>query len=189
MNKSNKKWVNKPRKEIINNIDHFKKGSVLDLGGSDGVNDIYLAEEGFSVTNVDNDKEAVENFLKEAKQNGLEVKGVITNLNKFEISEVYDNIISFFTLHFLTYDNALELLKSAVKNTSSGGTHLLRGFTNVGDFNKNPITKNKFYPDKKFLPTFYKDRGFEIIKYDTQLGPTRSGDKQEKYMLLAKNTS
>lgn len=52
------KWADAPYPILVSNINTLKKGSVLDLGCSDGINDIYLAENGFRVTSVDIDKEA-----------------------------------------------------------------------------------------------------------------------------------
>lgn len=88
-----------PRQEVIYNID-FLPGTVLDLGGSDGVSALYFARNGYKVTNVDKNADAIADFLNNAKNESLNVEGVVTDLENYAMEKDYDNVSSFFTLHF-----------------------------------------------------------------------------------------
>ncbi|KKS16513.1 MAG: hypothetical protein UU80_C0005G0010 [candidate division WWE3 bacterium GW2011_GWA1_41_8] len=87
---------------------------------------------------------------------------------------------------FLEGGSAYRLLNSIMEHTSPGGINLLIGFTNVGDFQKNPIAKTKLYPQKDYILELYKNNGFEVLKYNTKMGLTKSGEQQEKFFLLTR---
>lgn len=70
----NPKWAVTPWPILRSNINVLKKGSVLDLGCSDGINDIYLAENGFTVTVIDIDTEALETLQKELDEKNFKLK-------------------------------------------------------------------------------------------------------------------
>lgn len=166
------KWAKTPRPAIVENLEEFKKGTLLDLGGSDGVNDIYFAEKGFEVTNVDKDAEAISTFLQNADK--LNVHGIVSELENYSITQTYDNIITIYTLHFLSQENGTRLLKEIQSNTNAGGTNLIITFTNFGTFK---ITEEE-------LLEMYKD--WEIIKHIKDKVLTRQGPIQERAFLLAR---
>lgn len=183
-----KRWAITARQELIEYVHLFKTGSVLDLGGSDGVNDIYLAQQGFEITNIDKDASAIEDFLTEAQDLGLRVKGEVADLNEFEIGNSYDNVISFFTLHFLDRDNAVKLLNMIMDKTIDGGINMLIGFTDIGEFEVEKKHPHKFYPKDSELLSMYRSKRFEIIVHKRSIGPTKSGMQQERYVLIARKT-
>ena len=176
--KKPKRWAQKPRPVLTKNIHLFKNGSVLDLGGSDGVNDLYLQRRGFDVTNVDINKDAISEYLESGGS-----KGIVADLNDYEITSEYDNTISFFVLHFLLHDNAVNLLKQIRKKTAQGGLNLLMDFTDVGEFEKDD---KGFYVSGESIRDDYISDGFEIISYKHYMGDTRYGLKQQRYVLVAR---
>ena len=60
----------KPEKLLVDNIDYFRKGTVLDIACGDGRNSIFLLEKGFRVTGVDFSAEALKrlNIFAERKK-------------------------------------------------------------------------------------------------------------------------
>lgn len=81
---------------IKDNIESLKQGTVLDLACGDGRNSIYLAREGFQVTGVDFSKEALKRLKMFAKEESLEVKTIVKDVDERE--EVlslgkFDNIV------------------------------------------------------------------------------------------------
>lgn len=177
----NPKWATSPRPVLVSNLSNLKKGSVLDLGCSDGVNDIYLAENGFNVTCVDKDTEALETLRKEVSENNLQITAVQADLNNYKIESVFDNIITFFTLHFLHKDVAIELINQMKQNTSSGGINLIVTFTDSGEFE---MGSDYFYPTSAEIETIYS--GWEILNKTTEIGKMRSGELQEITYFIAR---
>jgi len=176
-----KRWAKEPRPFLVNNLHLFKKGCVLDIGGSDGVNDLYLAQRGFETTNVDMDRSAIEDFREEAKKLGLKVNGVVANLRDYQIDKNYDNIITFFTLHFLEWTAAEELISEVKSHTRKGGINLIVSFTDKGSFDMNP---KQFYPEAVFFEKKYA--GWEILANKAKMGPTKEGVEQERVFFLAR---
>ncbi len=179
----NPKWSQTPRPVIINNIKNFKPGTILDLGGSDGINDLFLAEKGFEVTNVDIDKIALEIMRKEAKLNNLKVETINSDLKDFHIDKNYDNVITLFVLHFLEKSTAIRIIKEIQGNTTVGGLNIIVTFTNNGEFTMNP---NNFYPTPEELPDLYKD--WEILNKNIFMAGTKSGKNHERIILVARKT-
>lgn len=175
-----KRWAQKPRSIITKNISLFKKGSVLDLGGSDGINDLYLAKEGFKVTNVDKDEEAIKDFLEYADKLKLDIEGICADLADYKINKIYDNIITLFTLHFLERSRAEKLIEEIKAATSEEGINLIVSFTDRGGFN----TSKGFYLHDNELLDFYK--GWDILYYSKMFGSTKAGVEQERVSLIAK---
>ena len=175
-------WGKRPLLFVTKNRNLLKKGSLLDLGGGDGTDSLYLAKEGFKVTNVDIDPEAIKIFNQEAQKNNLKVEGVISNILDYQFDKKWDNIISAFTLHFLNIRNARSLIKKIKANTIKGGVNLIVGFTKKGGLYK--PGRDRFYLDEDELLKLYKD--WQILKYSKMIGGTRAGVQQDREMLIAK---
>lgn len=85
-----------PEKSLVDNIEYFKVGSVLDIACGDGRNSMFLLEKGFEVTGVDFSSRALErlnrfanrkNYTVETKMIDLSDIGALSNIG------VFDNII------------------------------------------------------------------------------------------------
>lgn len=85
-----------PEKSIIENIEYFKKGSVLDIACGDGRNTLFLLEKGFKVTGVDFSIKALERLDMFAKRNNYFVNTKQIDLstpNALKGIGIFDNII------------------------------------------------------------------------------------------------
>ena len=87
------RWV---QKNLVDNIEYLKDGSVLDIACGDGRNSMFLLEKGFEVTGVDFSSRALErlnrfanrkNYTVEIKMIDLSDIGALSNIG------VFDNII------------------------------------------------------------------------------------------------
>ncbi|WP_297406165.1 methyltransferase domain-containing protein [uncultured Cetobacterium sp.] len=94
LNRKNK--LMDPDEFLINKVDFFKKGSVLDIACGDGRNSLFLSENGFEVTGVDFSDEALKRLLVFSKERSqiIKVKKLDVSKNKFlDELEIFDNII------------------------------------------------------------------------------------------------
>lgn len=85
-----------PEKALVENLVHFKNGSVLDIACGDGRNSLFLLENGFKVTGVDFSDKALarlkmfaerNNYCVTVKQIDLSAAGSLKGIG------VYDNIL------------------------------------------------------------------------------------------------
>lgn len=103
---------------LVDNLDQLPKGHVLDLACGRGRNALYLAEQGFQVTGIDRDQEALNSLMATAKKRNM------TNLSVRAIdlesesnrppdlsTETYDIAIVFLYLHRPIFPSLLKALK------------------------------------------------------------------------------
>ena len=179
----NAKWSKEPNKYLVEYVGHLKKGTVLDLGGSDGVNAIFLAQNGFEVTNIDNDSVALDSLASYSKDTSLKINTVNANLNEYNVDKEYDNVISFYTFHFLEINRGKKLLDNVQSKTRLGGLNILIGFTDQGEFKFN---SEKCYFVSSFLLDTYIS--WEILHHSKFTGSTKSGLSQEREVLVARKS-
>lgn len=90
-----------PHKLLVELAEKLSPGKALDLACGTGRHAIFLAEEGWTVTAVDNSSIGIEIARQRAKEKGVEVDFRIADLEKgeFEIKEnAYDLICDFYYL-------------------------------------------------------------------------------------------
>lgn len=149
---------------LENSVSLLKNGTVLDLGSGDGTNIAYLREKGFAVKGVEkNYGETIEECIK--------VTGT-----------TWDNIISFFTIHFLTPQVAHETYAWIKDNTAPGGTNILIDFIDEGEWDLSDT--NGFYLKKGELHELYAD--WEILCYEEKSVQTYKGTIQLAGFLVAR---
>ena len=86
-----------PSQFLIDNISLLPKGRALDVAMGGGRNAVYLSVMGFDVEGVDISPEAVNNALALAKQNRVDLKAMVGDLEEhYQIEkEAYDLIVCF----------------------------------------------------------------------------------------------
>ncbi len=86
-----------PAQFLVDNIDLLPRGQVLDIAMGSGRNAVYLARMGFAVEGVDISAEAVEEARKLARENGVQIKAQVVDLEKdYQIqASAYEMIICF----------------------------------------------------------------------------------------------
>lgn len=143
-------------------LESLKKGRVLDLGSGDGTNIAYLREKGFDVKGVEkNYGETIETFI-------------------MQPGEKWDNILSFFTIHFLSPNVSKDVYKWIMENTASEGVNIMIDFTSDVTWDK---TKG-FYLQPNELKEMYSN--WNILHYEEKLVPTRDGTQQMAAFIVAK---
>ena len=100
-----------PYKELQ---DYFNKstrrGSLLDLGCGQGRDSIFLASLGYQVTAVDISKVGINQMLKKAQSRGLEIDGIVNDIQNLKLQKKFDVILFDMLLHGFENQIQLELL-------------------------------------------------------------------------------
>lgn len=154
----------KAQRAVVQLAEILGKGDVLDIGGGEGRNALYLAQHGFHVKMVDLSKVGVSNFLKSAKSQGLSVEARVEDVLRTGIQKEYDAIIASYLFHHLTAEESLNLIENAKTHTRVGGINVISLLTKDGEqYRANPTT-NKFFPEPDALKEIYRD--WEILDYE-----------------------
>jgi tellurite methyltransferase len=178
--KSNCLWGLKPNEYVTQIPKFIKSGKVLDVGVGEGRNALFLAKEGFEVTGIDILKEAVNKFLKFAKNEKLDVKGIVSNFVDFEFNQKYDVIISVATLHLISKSKVIDAIKKIKEFTKPNGINLLTVFTkkDIG-FKEYP---NLYFFDENELKELYKD--WQILKYENYVKEDTHGKPHKHHICV-----
>ncbi|MFA5997148.1 MAG: methyltransferase domain-containing protein [Candidatus Paceibacterota bacterium] len=154
----------KPQQAVKKITELIKSGEVLDIGGGEGRNALFLADAGFQVTLIDLSRVGVEKFKKEAKKRNLVVRSHIADIVEIGVIQSYDVIVVSYVFQHITDFAARKVIEQMKEKTRAGGFNVVSVLTAEGDFyNENPSTKN-FYPKPNELKEIYND--WEIIAYD-----------------------
>ena len=141
----------------------LKPGSVLDLGSGDGTNIAWLRENGFVVTGVE-------------KNYGMKIEDLVSQK---DLKLIYDNVICFFTLHFLD-GKALETISYMKQHIPSGGLNMITAFTTDVTWKKDL----GFYFKQNELKGLYSN--WKVIYYEEKPVKTYNGSNQMCAYLVAK---
>lgn len=97
-----------PYPELIEFMRSQARGKLLDLGCGQGRDAIPLARMGFEVMGLDNSKVGVEQMNKIATNEGLKLKGIVTDIYSFEDIGEFDYILLDSMFHFAKADKENE---------------------------------------------------------------------------------
>lgn len=120
-----------PNSWLIEYFEYFDKTwRLLDVGCGDGIDSLYLANNGFkNIDAFDISKNAINKMARLAKANNLQVNGWAQDINEYKFDRSYDFIMSFGTLHFLKKEARTKFLKKSKDNTSIGGINIIQILT------------------------------------------------------------
>jgi 2-polyprenyl-3-methyl-5-hydroxy-6-metoxy-1,4-benzoquinol methylase len=110
------------------NVAAIPKGRVLSLAEGEGRNAVFLAKQGYSVTAVDSSSVGLDKAKKLAKENGVNIEFIYSDLADYEIGEnQWDGIISI----FCPLPTSLRKLvhKKVVRGLKPNGVFLLEAYT------------------------------------------------------------
>ena len=120
-----KKYNTNPvHSEVLEAIQTVKPGKALDLGCGQGRNSLFLAQQGFDVTAVDQNELALEILQSIVEQEDLEMPVGLYDINSASIEQTYDFIVSTVVLMFLQADRIPEIIKNMQEKTTVGATTL-----------------------------------------------------------------
>ncbi|MBN1315768.1 MAG: class I SAM-dependent methyltransferase [Anaerolineales bacterium] len=100
--------------------------NVLDLGCGQGRDALFIARMGHKVLGVDVSATGISQMLKEAKQEGLDVCGIVSDIVEYEPSGCYQVVILDRVLHMLKDDSdRITVLRKVGAVTKPGGFVLI----------------------------------------------------------------
>ncbi len=100
---------------------NYLKGEVLDLGSGLGNLSLEAGRRGRRVVAVDASPTAVARINADAQREGLPVRAIQADLEKWTIDQPYDTIVAIGLLMFFRHNRALELLRAIQERVNPGG--------------------------------------------------------------------
>jgi tellurite methyltransferase len=160
-------------------VEHLQTGKILEIGAGGGRNALFLASQGYEVHAMDISTLAVERLTQQAREKGINLDAVASDIVEEELKDDYDAIICTSMLHHLAKEDAETVIKKMQKHTKPQGFNLITAFTQNGDFYKNhPDTNNFYLNNKEQLEQLYE--GWKVIKSFEKEGKARSLDIEGK---------
>ncbi len=168
-------WGSTPSAAIQKFVPEFKSGTVLDIGVGDGRNAIFLVQQGFRLVGLDIASEAIEILKTRAQELGLndKVETIVADISSYELTNMYDNIVSNFTLHFIAKERFPSVLQMLQAHTEIGGLNYISDFTRDGPLYKPETTK--YWLRSQELMNLYS--GWEVLFYNEEPTKTRARDE------------
>ena len=167
-------WGTEPLPVVVQHVDAFHPGTVLDLGGGDGRNALFLAARDFDVTVVDVVPRALESLGRKAAEQGLSVGSELLDLAGYAPAP-HDNLVCTLTLHFLLEEDAARLLATAQKATRPRGVHVITTFTRDGPLFQESA-RGRFWLPPGELATLYA--GWEVLHSGSRIAETAARDER-----------
>jgi len=182
----NKKYgLNPAHSEVVAACQTIQPCKVLETGCSNGRNALYLAQLGFDVTAVDINAQAVATLEKIAQAEHLtNIRPRVYDLNEAQLPEAFDFIISTVTLMFLDPNKIQAVISNMQQQTNQGGYHLIVCAMDT-QATPSPVQFPFTFKEGE-LKSLYK--GWELLKYNENMGTMHHGAQLQFATLLAKKT-
>lgn len=178
--------LNPPHSEVVEACQIIKPGDALDMGCSNGRNALYLSQRGFNVTAVDINPNALGSLQDIIKQEEIDnITPEHYDINSASLEADYDFIACTVTLMFVHPANIDAVIANMQNQTRSGGYNLI---VSAMDTEQHPCPVNfPFTLKTGELKKAYS--GWEIIKYNENVGTMHNGAKLQFATLLARKQS
>jgi len=182
-------WDTRKQEVIVEEILKYKSsGSVLDLGTGSGRDAVFLADNGFDVTAVDNDETHLAALKERCRGQKLQIVSVNADLLSYEPDHKFDVIVCDMVLHFFTQQQITNLVAKMQQWTNPSGLNVIAAYSD-----KNPIGKRPYLFKTDELPKLFD--GWKIISYEEKPTPwfqlpgeTEPRRNQAVYLIAQKPT-
>lgn len=175
--------LNPAHSEVVAACEIVKPGKALDMGCSNGRNALYLSQQGFQVTAVDANPSAIsmlQGIIDEEKISTI--KAQVYDINQANLGDEYDFIACTVTLMFLDPSRVATVIADMQKSTVVGGYNLIVCAMSTAE---TPCPVNfPFTFDSGELSQAYQ--GWELVKYNEDIGTMHNGAKLQFATLLAR---
>ena len=120
--------------DFFNSLDR-KGARVLDVGCGQGRDAVFIARLGHAVTGVDMSPNGIRDLNAAAIKDNLPIEGIVADVRAFEPSGVFDVILIDRTLHMLSREERLSVLRKLLDNVCESGWLLIADeASNIDDF-------------------------------------------------------
>ncbi|MCL1074857.1 SAM-dependent methyltransferase TehB [Shewanella dokdonensis] len=173
--------LSKTHSEVVAAMPHLRIGKALDLGCGHGRNSLYLHLQGFDVTGYDRNGESIaylQQLIADEQLSGIRASQ--QDLTELQIQGAFDFILSTVVLMFLPPATVPGLIAQMQQHTLPGGVNLIVSAMDTEDF---PCTVGFPFTFKaNELLNYYA--GWDIIKYNENVGELHKRDEQGNYIKL-----
>lgn len=175
--------MNPPHSEVVSACELITPCKALDMGCSNGRNALYLGQLGFDVTAVDHNPNAIHMLESIVAKEGLDnIEPRVYDLNEASLDDDYGFIACTVTLMFLDPGRVDAVIADMQQHTLAGGYNLI---VCAMDTAAHPCPMGfPFTLNEGELSAAYQ--GWELIKYNEDLGTMHSGAKLQFATLLAR---
>lgn len=175
--------LNPAHSEVVDACKIIQPCTALDMGCSNGRNALYLSQQGFDVTAVDNNPNAIDMLQQIVNQEGLtNLKAQVYDLNTAALTDNYGFIACTVTLMFLDPARVEAVIADMQAHTLPGGYNLIVcAMSTTGS--PSPV-RFAYTCQAGQLPETYA--GWELIKYNEDVGTMHSGAQLQFATLLAR---
>lgn len=175
--------LNPPHSDVINACQQIKPCDALDMGCSNGRNALFLSQQGFNVTAVDNNANAIGMLQSIVAQEGISSIGPrVYDINRAELDADYGFIACTVTLMFLDPHRVEAVLSDTQTHTVAGGCNLI---VCAMDTAAHPCPVGfPFTLNEGQLSTIYQ--GWEMLKHNEELGTMHNGAQLQFATMLAR---
>lgn len=175
--------LNPAHSEVVEACKVIEPCDTLDMGCSNGRNAVYLGQHGFNVTAIDANPGAINMLQSIIDEQGFEnVKAQVYDINNASLGEHYGFISCTVTLMFIEPTRVDAVIADMQNSTAAGGYNLIVCAMNTDE-----------HPCPAPFPFTLKAgqlseayQGWEMIKYNEDVGTMHNGAKLQFATMLAK---
>lgn len=175
--------LNPAHSEVVQACQNIEPGDALDMGCSSGRNALYLSQLGFNVTAIDANPDAIGMLQTIIEREAItHIEPRVYDINEADLGATYDFIACTVTLMFLDPTRLDAVLADMQRCTRTGGYNLIVAAMSTDEY---PCPVN--FPSTLGtgqLSTTYD--GWELLKYNEDLGTMHSGAQLQFATMLAR---
>lgn len=147
-------------------LEYRTSGTLLDIGAGIGHHALFLAENGFRVTAIDNNEESLNKLREAAKEKNVSIDVRLGNVQSVgSLNKKWDIVVCTFVLHFLQDNEIDRAIKNLKSITADKGLNVIAVHT-TENFTERERKPHLFKPEE--LKERYADWG--ILHYWQGLG-------------------
>lgn len=175
--------LNPAHSEVVDACRRIQPCTALDMGCSNGRNALYLSGQGFDVTAVDNNPNAIDMLQQIVNQEGLtNLRAQLYDLNTATLTESYGLIVCTVTLMFLEPTRIEAVITDMQRHTLPGGYNLIVCAMDTAD-TPAPVRFPFTFTEGQLREAY---AGWELLKYNEDVGTMHNGAQLQFATLLAR---
>lgn len=147
-------WTGPPLPTVEKYINDLKVGLTADLGAGNGRDALFIANSGGEVFAYDVSEVGLKKLVADSKSLKVtnKIHTVVRDLNTFVSDGSVRNVVSSFTLHFLTKKSGKRLIHEMQGMTKMGGLNIIADFSTPFP---TETSKDHFYPGIRGIEKLY----------------------------------